>query len=60
MKKNYFKPETELVDIRIDGYILNDSHGGNVTPGAGPGAGGFGAKENRGEWGNVWSGGGSN
>ena len=55
MKKNYLKPETELVDIRIDSYILQDSYGGNVTPGEGPGNGGFGANKNRGEWGNVWA-----
>ena len=56
MKKNYFKPEVELVDVRIDSYILNDSsYGGNVTPGEGPGNSGFGAKESRGEWGNVWA-----
>ena len=66
MKKNYFKPETELVDVRIDGYILNDSSGGTATPGGTTVGGGAdpdeeaGVNRGRGEWGNVWGGGGSN
>ena len=55
MKKNYFKPEAELVDVRIDSYILNDSNGGTVKPGVGfDEEGGPNANKNRGEWGNVW------
>ena len=57
MKNNYFKPEAELVDVRIDSYILNDSNGdgGTVKPDTDPDTvGGFNANKNRGEWGNVW------
>lgn len=50
MKKNYLKPETELVDVRIDSYILNDSVGFVDQP-TGPKDAG----QNRGEWGNVWA-----
>ena len=56
MKKNYFKPEVEFVDVRIDSYILNDSSGHTtVTPGESAGSGNpdeIGA--GRGEWGNFW------
>ena len=55
MKKEYFKPEAEMLDITVETHILNDSYGGTVTPGQGPGAGGFGTNTNRGDWGNLWN-----
>ena len=55
MKKNYFKPEVEFVDVRIDSYILNDSSGFTNVGGGSAGSGDpdeIGA--GRGEWGNFW------
>lgn len=49
MKKNYFKPEAELVDVRIDAYILSNSVGITDTP-TGPKD----AEQSRGEWGDFW------
>lgn len=50
MKKNYFKPEAELVDVRIDNYILNDSTDMTDLGGGGEAL----SNKHRGEWGNVW------
>ena len=49
MKKTYFKPETELVDVRINSYIL-DASGIPVVPGEGNEF----ANKHRGEWGDFW------
>ena len=57
MKKNYFKPELVIVDIAVDNIMQITSPGYDSTEGDGSD---LGAKENRGEWGNVWGGGGSN
>jgi hypothetical protein len=51
MKKNYFKPETELVDVTINNILL-DSSGDNIP--VVPGEGDEFANRHRGEWGNVW------
>lgn len=57
MKKEYLSPIAEMLDVTVENHILDDSHGhgGTVTPGEGPEAGGgFGANKNRGQWGDVW------
>ena len=54
MKKNYFKPETELVDVRINSYILDASGGNGDNIPVVPGEGDEFANRNRGEWGNFW------
>ena len=55
MKKDYLKPELDVVVFSIDNVILSTSDGnGNnmpVVPGEGDGRE---AGRNRGEWGNVW------
>ena len=48
MKKDYLKPESNVVEISID-TIMDSS---SVRPGTGPE--GEWSNKNRGEWGNVW------
>ena len=47
MKKNYFKPEVEMIDLAFTGMIAASVGGGEGTeiPLS---------NKNRGEWGNVW------
>ena len=49
MKKNYFKPEVDVVDIVINSMILNNSipEGEDDKPNE--------TNKHRGEWGNVWA-----
>ena len=52
MKKNYFKPEAEFLDVPVLCNIIETS-----GPGYEGGTGGkndFNANKHRGEWGNVW------
>ena len=53
MKKNYFKPEVESVDIALGNIMLETS---GFTSGGGKDEGGWGEQSNthRGEWGNFW------
>ena len=52
MKKNYFKPETVMVDVVLSNMIATS---GNTTVGGSAGSGDpEQVKGNRGEWGNVW------
>ena len=51
MKKNYFKPEAEVVDIVIDN-IMQDASKPEI--GGGNGNGIPLSNGHRGEWGNVW------
>ena len=58
MKKNYFKPEVEMFTLLAANMLaLSSGPGYESTESDGSD---LGAKENRGEWGNVWGGGGSN
>ena len=57
MKKNYLKPEVELVNITINSVILS---GSVVDSGVTEEPGDAAVNSGRGEWGNVWGGGGSN
>ena len=52
MKKNYFKPEVESVNIALGNIIATS---GNTTVG-GEDEGGWGEQSNthRGEWGDFW------
>lgn len=57
MKKNYFKPETVMVDVVLSNMIATSGNtSGNTTVGGG--SAGSGDPEEvrggRGEWGNVW------
>ena len=54
MKKNYFKPETVMVDVVLCNMIATS---GNTTVGGGSASSGDPeeSKGHRGEWGNVWS-----
>ncbi len=53
MKKNYFKPETVMVDVVLSNMIATSGNttveGGTAGPGDPEEA-----KGHRGEWGNVW------
>ena len=53
MKKNYFKPETVMVDLVLCNIIATS---GNTNVGGGNAGSGFPneSKGSRGEWGNVW------
>ena len=51
MKKTYFKPEVDVVDIVINSMILINS----IPEGEGEQEGDFGSNKHRGEWGNVWA-----
>ena len=51
MKKNYLKPEIEIVEVQTS--VLANSAG--ITDK--PSGGGKDAGSSRGEWGNVWAGG---
>lgn len=64
MKKNYLKPELEVINV-APGCIMNNTSLGDVNdnlgdsgyvPGGGRPIGGK-SNESRGEWGNVWGGG---
>ena len=50
MKKTYFKPEVDVVDIVINSMILINS----IPEGDGEYDGEF-TNRHRGEWGNVWA-----
>lgn len=52
MKKNYFKPEAELVAVRID-TVMQSASGNINPPGTKPPFINK-SNESRGEWGNVW------
>ena len=61
MKKNYFKPEVVSVNVVVEAMIATSNgrpeEGGSIGGGSLPP---IPANERRGEWGNVWGGGGSN
>ena len=50
MKKEYFKPEAEMLDMIIENHLLSASTEIPVTPGVKPSA----SPDNRGEWGSLW------
>ena len=52
MKKNYFKPETVMVDLVLCNMIATS--GGPGYEGGTGNKDEFNANKNRGEWGNVW------
>ena len=53
MKKNYFKPEVEMFTLLAANMLaLSSGPGYESTESDGSD---LGAKENRGEWGNVWA-----
>ena len=57
MKKNYLKPEVEMMSMLTINMLATS---GNIIPGGGSGEAGedeLGANKHRGEWGNVWAGG---
>ena len=47
MKKNYFKPEVEMIDLAFTGMIAASVVVGGDDEDAG-------VNKHRGEWGNVW------
>ena len=57
MKKDYLKPESNVVEISIDTImqLTSNEHEGNMPGQEGEGnTDDFGAGRNRGEWGNIW------
>lgn len=56
MKKTYLKPETVSVNVITDSMIATS--GGSLTDK--PSRPGRGAKEQQGDWDNIWNDGGSN
>ena len=56
MKKNYLKPEVISLNVLCENIIATSTIvGGGADPGEEAGV-----NRGRGEWGNVWGGGGSN
>ena len=51
MKKDYLKPELDVVEISIDTIMQSTSNQIPIIPGEGDNRE---AGRNRGEWGNVW------
>ena len=51
MKKDYLKPELDVVEISIDTIMQSTSDQIPIIPGESDGRE---AGRNRGEWGNVW------
>lgn len=61
MKKTYLKPKAVSVNVITDGIIAVSTSGDGVGSGGSRPSGGRGsAKEQQGDWDNIWSGGGSN
>lgn len=56
MKKDYLKPESNVVEISIDAIMQITSNDNESSIGGGDKIpeGGADAGRNRGEWGNVW------
>lgn len=57
MKKTYLRPEIESVNVVTDSIMVTSpGTGGNVTDEEGrPGRPGRGAKEQQGDWDNIWN-----
>ncbi|MBO5135302.1 MAG: hypothetical protein J6C15_09155 [Bacteroidaceae bacterium] len=52
MKKDYLRPEVEIIDI-ITSTLMSTSPGNTEIPGGNTG-GEILSNEHRGEWGNIW------
>ena len=50
MKKNYLKPEAEIIDIITSTFIAASANQGEDDQDPGPGDAG----KHRGDWGNIW------
>ena len=50
MKKDYLRPEAEIINVEIGFTILNDS----TTVDSGEPNQGLGTGKHRGDWGNIW------
>ena len=53
MKKNYLKPEAEILDFVVANMIATSGNGAGVPEG--PENEDAGVNKHRGEWGNVWA-----
>ena len=56
MKKDYLRPEAEIIDIITSSLMVTSPGGSTEIPGGGDDVqeGDFGTNKHRGDWGNIW------